>query len=229
MKRACLLAAGLVIAGCTPGNYDLNINVNPPAVPSPGPSQSGGQGPLEPAAIAPGASATPTSPLPSGASPEPAPSASPRPTSKVDAAQETVSAYHQVGNGTRLAQTFKLKAGGAVAAIALRLKGSASDREAVLTINKLDTKDKPTAEVVATAKIKPAELPENGDWSTITLEAPLMVEAGARYAFILTFEGANSIYAGAGNDNSYQDGNGLTGLSTWNKLGQDLAFRVLLK
>jgi len=73
----------------------------------------------------------------------------------------------------------------------------------------------------------------DGAWATATFAAQLPVKAGDHYALVLSLDAPFAIYAGANLDTSYLDGTGYTGLTDgstfWNKVGQDLAFKVTVQ
>lgn len=195
------LALLLLLAGCTPGTYNVNVGIAPLA-------------------------ATPT-PAPAGTSaPTPAPTTS-KP-SPVAPSQDNVTTYQQVGNGTRLAQTFEVNKDGQLTAIAVRVKGGAPDRQPTASIVALADEQPGNGPALASATVEATS--DANAWAPATFTAPLAVKAGDRYALVLAFDAKFEVYLGATLDTEYGAGTAFTGLdSFWNKLGQDLAFRTTIQ
>ncbi|MDB5100536.1 MAG: hypothetical protein JWM80_4957 [Cyanobacteria bacterium RYN_339] len=218
LKLRVAILATLVVAGCTPGNYNVNVGVTPlgsavgVATPGPGPSAS------------PAASPSP------GASTSPKPSPTPTPPA-FDQKQEQASAFLAVGNGTRLAQSFVVKRSGNLKAVALRIKDVGPERVPTLAIIALNGDRPGTGAPLATAQLSPGN--QEGAWVSAYPDPPLPVKAGDKYAFVVSMDLPFAVYAGADLDTTYLEGTAFTGLTDgsifWNKLGQDLTFRTLVE
>jgi hypothetical protein len=217
----------LLLAGCaTPGNYNLNVGIGPPQVASAAPASTG---------IATSAAATPAAP--SGTTPTPAvttpPAAAVGP-GRIDQAQETVASFQQVGEGTRLAQSFVVASAGRLVAVGLRLKAApGSNQDAALLVRTVDAAGHP-GDPLASATVHGSTLPSDGaSWTLASLDSPVALTKGTHYAIELTYTGPHPIYAGAASASTYPDGDAFSGLTDgstfWNRLGQDLAFRTYLK
>jgi hypothetical protein len=203
--RRIWLAALVVLAGCTPGTYNVNVGLAPlAATPTPAASST-----PAPTASAPAAAST-SKPTPGAPS------------------QDNVTTYQQIGNGTRLAQTFEVPKDGQLAAIAVRVKGGAADRQPTATIVPLKD-DKPDAGTALASATVEATSDANA-WAPASFSPPLAVKAGDKYALVLALDSKFEVYLGATLDTEYGAGTAFTGLSSfWNKLGQDLAFRTTIQ
>jgi hypothetical protein len=229
MTRRLSLLMCLLLAGCiSPGNYNLNVGIGPQAAASASPASG---------ALITGASSSPAtsqSNLPKPTNPSTAPSAATvTGPGRLDQAQESVASFQQIGEGTRLAQSFNVKATGQLVAVGLRLKAaSGSNQDAALFVRSLDTQGHP-GDPLGSATIHGQALPADGlAWTLASLDSPIALTAGTHYALELTYTGPHPIFAGAAPASSYPDGDAFTGLTDgstfWNKLGQDLAFRTYL-
>lgn len=226
MDRRLVFAAALLLAGCLqPGNYNLNVAVGPPQ------GASASSAAASPAGASPAASTAP----PASSAPGATSAASPTPpTTAPDLAQEQVATYQQVGLGTRLAQSFKPHRSGQLFAIGLRLSAShGADGNAAIVIRSVDADGKPQ-NTLGAATLHGSSLPPDGQtWTTATLDVSTPLGANTQYAFVLTYDGSFAIFCGSAPDSSYRDGTAFTGLTDgstfWNKLSQDLAFRIYMK
>jgi hypothetical protein len=212
LKLRIGLLVALLAVGCTPGNYNVNVGVTPLGVPV--------------GVATPTTAPSTTSPAPAAsASPMASPTPTPTPTPNYDQVQERSGTFQQVGNGTRLSQSFKTKRDGQLKAVAVRLKDVGPDRTPTLSVVAL-AGERPDAKVLATGTLAA----DATGWATAALAPALTVKAGEAYAFVLTLSTPFSVYAGADLDTSYLDGTAYTGLTDgstfWNKLTQDLAFRT---
>lgn len=234
MRHHPLLAiAVLALAGCT-------LNVNQPSLTANTAVGDGSRvvgGPTAPGVAptpgtAPAAGASPASALPASAPSDGAPPDPPGAGIRDQQALATTLAV-EASRDARVAQTFVTGRAGRLAGVGLRLaiRGERAP-EAVLRLHAAP-EGGPTGAALAEAPVPPGDVTKDRDerWVLAKFLAPVAVKAGGRYAWVLHVTGAYPLAVGAGDNRSYEAGEGWTasGAGTvWNKQGLDLAFRTYL-
>jgi hypothetical protein len=232
MRRFLLLAPAL-LAGCS-------LTVNQPSLTANtavgdgsrvvGGGQAPGIAPASPAApgaggAAPG-TATPAPPA-DGAPPDPAGAGV-----RDQQALETSLAV-EASLESRAAQTFVAGRSGRLGAVGLRLalRGERAP-EATLRLHAAPERG-PTGPALAEAPVPAGDVTKDRDerWVLARFPAPVAIEQGTRYAWVLVVSGAFPLAVGAGDNRSYEAGEAWTSgraAEVWSRQGLDLAFRTYL-
>ncbi len=230
MRRPLLLLP-LLLAGCTFHINQPNLTANTAV--GDGPKVVGGGTAPAVAPVA-GSAGTPAAPAASPAAPTPdgAPPDPPGAGVRDQQALKTTLAV-EASRDARVAQTFVAGRTGSLAGVGVRLalRGERAP-EAVLRLHAAP-EGGPSGPALAEATVPPGDVTKDRDerWVLAKFQAPVAIEAGARYAWVLHVTGAYPLVVGAGDNRAYEAGEGWTASAAgivWNRQGLDLAFRTYL-
>ena len=221
MRRYCPLLV-LALAGCTVNVNQPNLAANTAVAVGDG-AQAGGPRAIPSPAPSPAASAD--------ASVAPDAPADPVGLGLKDQEALKTSIAVEASRSARVAQTFVAGKSAPLAAIGLRLayRGERAP-EAFLRLYATNGAG-PTGEPLTQATIAAIGANRDAAWVVARFEAPLTLTAGQKYAWTLEVTGATTVVVGAGDNRSYEAGEGWSSSGSgtvWNRQGMDFAFRTYL-